>query len=162
MPPRAHALADRIEQGAAALAAFAGTLSEQQWRLKVQPDGRTVGVIVHHVASMYPIEVELAQVLAGGSPVEGVTWQAVADINASHARDHAGVDKVSTLELLKKNSSAAAAAVRTLTDEQLDRAAPISLNSNAPLTCQFFIEGHALGHSFHHLAKIKAVVEAAP
>ena len=100
MPTRAHALADRIEQGAAALAAFAGTLSEQQWRLKVQPDGRTVGVIVHHVASMYPIEVELAQVLAGGSPVEGVTWQAVADINANHARDHAGVDKASTLELL--------------------------------------------------------------
>ena len=161
MPPRAHALADRIEQGAGALAAFAGALSEQQWRMTVQPDGRTVGVIVHHVASMYPIEVELAQALAGGSPIEGVTWQAVADINASHARDHAAVDQASTLELLRRNSASAAAAVRQLTDEQLDRAAPVSLNANAPLTCQFFIEGHALGHSFHHLAKLKAAVESA-
>ena len=161
MLPRAHVLADRIEQGAAALAAYAETLSEQQWRLKVQPDGRTVGVIVHHVASVYPIEVELAQTLAGGSPIEGVTGQVLADMNAGHARDHAGVDQASTLALLKKNSAAAAAAVRNLTDDQLDRAAPVSLNGNAPLTCQFFIEDHALRHSFHHLARIKAAVEAA-
>ena len=161
MPPRAHALADRIEQGAAALAAYAATLSEQQWRLKVQPDGRTIGVIVHHVATMYPIEVQLAQTLAGGSPIEGVTWQGIADMNAGHARDHAGVDQATAVALIRKNSGEAAAAIRTLTDEQLDRAAPISLNGNAPLTCQFFIEDHALRHSFHHLAKIKAAVEAA-
>ena len=31
-------------------------------------DGRTVGVIVHHVASVYPIEIQLAQTLAQGKP----------------------------------------------------------------------------------------------
>ena len=31
------------------------------WRVTVPHDGRTVGVIVHHVANMYPIEIELAQ-----------------------------------------------------------------------------------------------------
>ena len=66
--------------------------------------------------------------------------------------------KDETVALLRQNSRAAAAAVRAFTDEQLDRAAAVSLNSDAPLTTQFFIEDHALRHSWHHLAKIKRAV----
>jgi hypothetical protein len=36
----------------------------------------------------------------------------------------------------------------------------VSLNADAPLTCQFFIEDHALRHSYHHLARIRATLEA--
>jgi hypothetical protein len=50
--------------------------------------------------------------------------------------------------------------VRTLSDAELDRAFPVSLNADAPLTCQFFIEDHALRHSYHHLARIRATLEA--
>jgi hypothetical protein len=45
-----------------------------------------------------------------------------------------------------------------LADEVLDRAAPVSLNGDAPLTAQFFIEDHALRHSWHHLAKIRGAL----
>jgi hypothetical protein len=58
----------------------------------------------------------------------------------------------------QRNSREAAAAVRTISDDALDRAAAVSLNADAPLTCQFFVEDHALRHSFHHLAKIRAAV----
>ncbi len=61
--------------------------------------------------------------------------------------------------LLLRNSHSAAEAVRAFSDEQLDRAAPVSLNEDAPLTTQFLIEDHALRHSWRHLAKIKAVLE---
>jgi len=54
----------------------------------------------------------------------------------------------------------AAAAIRALPDEQLDRAAPVSLNSDAPLTCQFFLEDHPVRHSYHHLAAIRRAVAA--
>jgi hypothetical protein len=158
MGSRAGALASRISQGAEALAAFAEGLSDAQWRIPVQPDGRTVGVLVHHVASVYPLEVELAQTLAAGKPIQGVTWDVVAKMNAQHASHHAAVTKASALALLRQNSTAAADAIRKLTDEQLDRAAPVSLNADAPLTAQFFVEDHALRHSFHHLAKIRAAV----
>jgi hypothetical protein len=30
-------------------------------------DGRSVGVIVHHVASVYPIEIDLARIIASGT-----------------------------------------------------------------------------------------------
>jgi hypothetical protein len=43
-------------------------------------------------------------------------------------------------------------------DEDLDQAAPVSLNSNAPLTCQFVLEDHAVRHSYHHLARIRAAL----
>ena len=158
MTGRASALAQRIEQGAATLAAFAERLSESEWRKVVPVDGRTVGVTIHHVASMYPIEIGLVQLLASGKPVEGVTWAVVADINAKHAREHASVTKAEALALLRTNSTAAAATVRGLSDEQLDRANMVSLNADAPLTTQFFIEDHPLRHSWHHLAKLRAAV----
>lgn len=156
---RANALAERIEKGAANLAAFAEGLNESDWRTVVPPDGRTVGVMVHHVANMYPLEIGLVQVLASGKPVEGVTWDVIAKVNAEHAQEHASVTKAEALALLRKNSAEAAAAVRAMTDEELDRAGKVSLNADAPLTAQFFIEDHPLRHSWHHLAKMRAALE---
>ena len=157
---RAESLADRIEEGAAGLAAFAEGLSEKEWRTPVSDgrDGRSVGVIVHHVASVYPIEIDLARAIASGKAVTDVTWEVVAELNAKHAHDQAGVTKAAALELLRRNSREAAAAVRAFTDEELDRAAPFSLSFGAPVTAQFVIEDHALRHSWHHLARIRTAL----
>ena len=156
---RANALAERLEQGANALAALASTLTDKQWQTAIPGDGRKIGVVVHHVASMYPIEIQLAQVLASGQPVTGVTWADVHTINAAHAKENDGVTKQAALDLLRQNSTAAAAAIRALSDAELDSAAPLSLNADAPLTCQFMLEDHAVRHSYHHLAKIRAALK---
>lgn len=158
MSRRAEALADRILDGARRLASFAESLSESDWRTPVPGDGRPIGVMVHHVASVYPLEVDLARTLAAGQPITGVTAAALAEMNRKHAHEHAQVTREETLTLLRKNSTAAAEAIRGLSDEELDRAAPVSLNADAPLTTQFFIEDHALRHSFHHLARMRAAV----
>jgi hypothetical protein len=159
MSQRSDALADRLEQGARALAKFTSALSDTEWHSRVPKDGRKVGVVVHHVATMYPLEIQLAETLAGGQPVTGVTWNAVHEINARHAREQDAVTKEATLDLLLRNSAAAAAAIRALSDEQLDRAAPVSLNGDAPLTCQFMLEDHAVRHSYHHLAILRGTVK---
>jgi hypothetical protein len=156
MNQRSEALAGHLETGAANLAAFAATLSEAEWQTRVPGDGRMVGIVVHHVASVYPIEIQLASVLATGKPISDVTWDAIRTMNHNHAHEHEAVTKKATLALLAANSAAAAAAIRAFSDEDLDRAAPVSLNSNAPLTCQFMLEDHAVRHSYHHLAKIQA------
>jgi hypothetical protein len=156
MGRRAESLADRIEEGAAGLAAFAEGLSEAEWRTPVSgSDRRSVGVIVHHVASVYPVEIDLARAIAGGKAVTDVTWEAVAKMNAKHSGDQAEVTKAAALELLRRNSRQAAAAVRGFTDDELDRAAPFSLSFGAPVTAQFVVEDHALRHSWHHLARIR-------
>lgn len=155
---RAGALAERLEQGVRALAEFARTLSDAQWQGRVPGDGRKIGVVVHHVANIMPLEMQVAQMVALGTPVTDVTWAAIHELNAAHARDHDGVTPAAAIDLLERNSAAAAAAIRALTDAELDRAVPISLYANAPLTCQFFLEDHPVRHSYHHLAKLRDAV----
>jgi len=155
---RTNALANRLEQGARALAAFASALTDAEWQTRVPKDGRKVGVIVHHVATVYPLEIQLAQAIAEGNPVS-VTWDDVHKMNAGHAKESDAVTKEATLDLLRRNSAAAAAAIRALSDEELDRAAPVSLNSDAPLTCQFMLEDHAVRHSYHHLARLREALK---
>jgi hypothetical protein len=159
---RADALADRLEQGATELATLAATLTDAEWSTRVPRDGRTVGVIVHHVATMYPLEIELAQAVADGKAIVGVTWQAVHDINAAHALEHAGTTREEAIALLRRNSELAAQAIRDMTDQELDRAAPISLYLDSPLTCQFFLEDHAVRHSWYHTARIRQALAAEP
>ena len=158
MNDRAHALADRLERGAEALAAFASSLSDAEWKTQLPNDGRTIGVVVHHVATVYPVEIGLAQALADGHAITGVTWDVIHEMNASHARENGGVTKEETLALLRETSATAAQAVRSLRDDQLDRAATVSLYADAPLTCQFMLEDHAVRHSYHHLAALQAAV----
>jgi hypothetical protein len=159
MSKRSNALADRIEQGAQAMASFAETLSAAEWHTLVPNDERTIGVLIHHVASVYPLEIDLAQGVAAGKPIAGVGWDAVAAMNADHAHQHAEIGQRETIDLLQKNSKIAADRVRKFTDEELDTAATISLNADAPLTAQFFIEDHAVHHSLHHLANIRAALK---
>ena len=159
MSQRTNALAERLEQGAQALASFASRLTEAEWHTRIPRDGRKVGVVVHHVATMYPLEIQLAQLLAAGKSVAGVTWDAVNEMNAQHAKEYDDVTKEAALDLLRLNSTAAAAAIRALSDEELDRAAPVSLNSDAALTCQFMLEDHAVRHSYHHLDRIRAALK---
>ena len=155
---RANALAERLEAGAAALAAFAETITDSDWQGRVA-DGRKVGVVVHHVANMYPLEMQLAALLAAGKPIEGVTVVEVAGVHARHAIDFDTVTKGEALAALRSNSAAAAAAIRAFSDAQLDSAAPVSYNSNAPLTLQFWLEDHPVRHSYHHLARIRAALK---
>jgi hypothetical protein len=156
---RANALADRVEQGAHALADFASGLTDTEWHTRVPRDGRKVGVLVHHVASTFAMEIKLALTLAGGEAVKGVTRESIDDMNAQHARDYDGVTQSATLDLLRRTSAAAATIIRSLSDEELARAAPVSLYFDAPLTCQFVIEDHAVRHSHHHLARIRGALK---
>ena len=156
---RANVLAARLEQGARALAVLAGGLSDEEWQTPVPRDGRTIGVIVHHVATVYPLEIHLAQTVAAGKAIMGVTMDDVAEMNARHAREHGAVTKEAALDLLRRNSAAAEEAIRALRDQELDQAATVSLYAEAVLTCQFVLEDHAVRHSLHHLARVRAALK---
>src|SRR5712691_12693026 len=102
MTTRTEQLASRLEQGANALAEFAGRLSDAQWRIPLPGDGRPVGVVVHHVASVYPIELDLARTVASGKPIVGITYEdAIKKMNAAHAAENMKTPKKDTLELLR-------------------------------------------------------------
>ncbi len=162
MSQRAQALAERVAREHRELIAFVQALPEAEWRADCPNDRRTVNVVVHHVASMLPLELDLVKVLASGQPISGVTLDAVNDINAEHARAHASCGKQETLDLLRQNSELVVNAIRGLSDVELDRAAPVSLHWGAPLTAQYFIEDHPLSHAYEHLANIRGAVRTDP
>jgi hypothetical protein len=155
---RAQALADRLIHGADALIVLASGLTEPEWQTRLPADGRKVGVVIHHVASVYPVELQLARTVAQGTSIAGLVPADIDTMNAAHAMDHDHATKAETLALLRRNSAEAAAAIAGLSDEQLDRAVTVSLYADAPLTCQFVLEDHAVRHSYHHLAGIRAAL----
>jgi hypothetical protein len=155
MTTRANVLADRIELGAESLANLVEGLSDSEWEMVIPGEERKVGVLVHHVASSYQAEIDLASQISEGKPIIGVTSEEIDGINADHARDYAQVNKQDVLKLLHENSKEASDRVRKFTDVELDQAEKVSLNADAPLTTQFFVEDHALRHSFQHLESIR-------
>lgn len=158
MSSRAKVLADRIARGAENLAAYAETLSDAQWATPITPDGRRAGIMIHHVGSVYGLEIDVARKLGAGESITGVTWADIAVMNAKHAQENAGVKQKETAELVRNNGRIAAEAIAGFTDAMLDNGGTISLYGDAPLTCQFWIEDHPLRHSWHHRAKIRAVL----
>jgi len=81
MAKRSEVLADRIAQGAEQIAALAETLTDAQWNTPVLPDGRKAGVMIHHVANMYPLEVDIARKLGAGESIfrglDGLAFEVV-------------------------------------------------------------------------------------
>jgi hypothetical protein len=59
----------------------------------------------------------------GQQILESLTWNAVHELNARHALENDAVTKEAALDLHRRNSAAAAAAIRALSDEELARAA---------------------------------------
>ena len=160
MSQRTEALAEALEAGARAVTEFVNTLTDDEWQTPLPHDGRKIGVIVHHVAIVYPLEIRFARTVAAGKP-EPIIMDDINKMNAGHAKQYDAITKGEALELLAVNSAEAAAAIRSLTDEELDGIAPVPLYGNAPLTCQFVLEDHAVRHSFHHLALIRAALRPA-
>jgi len=156
---RAEALAERLEQGARMLADFAATLTDAEWQTRLPKDGRKIRTIVHHVASQYMLEIKVALIVVAGQPVKGLTNADVDAVNAAHAKEFENATKAQALALLKQNSADVAATIRALSDEDLDRAVPVSLYEDAPLTCQMVLEDHAVRHSYHHLAIIRSALK---
>ena len=69
MSQRSDALADVSNRAPAPSPPSRAVSRDAEWHTPLPKDGRKIGVVVHHVASMYPLEIQLAQTLAGGQPV---------------------------------------------------------------------------------------------
>ena len=157
MITRSEMLAQRVEEAHKKVVDFIEGCSDELWETVVPSEGRTVGTVIHHIAAVLPAEVDLTKTIASGNSISGVTMEMVDQMNTQHAHESSAHTKEETLILLKEKSSLALAAIRAFTDEELDRAAPVSLHWDAPLTAQYFIEAHPISHPYQHLASIKEI-----
>ena len=89
MSERARTLAHQLEQANHALIATIEGLSDAQWHAKTPGDGRSVGVVAHHVATSHKTVAGLATAIAHGQPVPPITMDMIHQGNAAHAAQHA-------------------------------------------------------------------------
>jgi uncharacterized damage-inducible protein DinB len=152
MSERARSLAQNLEQANKELIATIEGLSDAQWHAKTPGDGRSVGVVAHHVASSHKTVAGLAGAIAHGQPVPTITMEMINEGNAAHASQHANCTKAETLALLRQNGAAAVATVRGFSDAELDRTVAFPMGT---LTVAQVVERVLTGHAQDHHGTIR-------
>lgn len=158
MAERAHELAERFERINDEVIAVVEGCSNEQWATIVPEEGRTVGVVCHHVGGGYRFLTQLVQALSTGEAGPPVDMEAIHAANAQHMERYASCTKDEALALLRRNGSAAKAVVEALTDEQLDREGRLVLYGDRPVTARLVIERRLIGHPWSHLQGIRDVL----
>jgi hypothetical protein len=158
MGQRSQALAEQFEQANRQMTATIERCSEAQWKARTSSETWPVGVVAHHVAQSHEGIAGLVRMIANGQPLPPMTMDMINQGNAEHAKQFANVTREETLALIKKNGAAAASAVRELSDEQLDRSAPVL--GGPPMTAQQVIERVLIGHVKEHHGSIQAILGA--
>jgi hypothetical protein len=157
MGARADALAKRFEEASKAVTDVIARVSDADWKKMTSGEKWSVGVVAHHVAMSHAGISNLVKSVASGKSVPSLTMAALDQMNAQHAKEHAGCSKSETLELHKKNAAAAAAVVRGLSDAELDRTGGI-LVGMPPMSTQQAVEQILIKHVNEHLGSIRAAV----
>src|SRR5438876_1236405 len=125
MPTRVETLAAQFEAATNEAIQEVQNCSDAKWRLATPNDGRTVGVLAHHIATGDVPIFGLVDAIANGQAMPPITPEMIDQGNALHAQQFANVTKAETVQLLKQNSSTALSALRSLSDEQLDKSGEI-------------------------------------
>jgi uncharacterized protein YndB with AHSA1/START domain len=155
---RAAALAAKFEQANADAIETVERLSEAQWQL-LTGEGWTVAATAHHAAIVHDGIAGFVREVANGTATPRTGMDAIDESNAKHAQEFAACDKSEVLETLHARGAAAAAIVRGLTDEQLDRQTD-AIPGAPPMSAAQIIEIALIGHIAEHTRSIKQAIEA--
>jgi uncharacterized damage-inducible protein DinB len=158
MSEQAQALAERFERANGALIGTLQQCSEADWRKSCQAEGWTVAATGHHVAGAHEPIAGFVQMIATGQQLPPLTMEQLHQMNAQHAQEFASCDKAETVELLRRNGTAAANVVRGLSDEQLSRSAPMPLMGGAQVSARQMIENVLIGHLQEHSGSIRSAL----
>ena len=154
MSARAETLAKQFEAKAAEMTGALEKLTDADWKKTTGGEKWTVGVAAHHVASSHEPIAGILKTVGGGKPMTPFTMDQLNEGNAKHAKEFANCTKDETLALHKKGAAAAAAAVRGLSDAELDRSATV-LTGMPAMTVQQMVEGILIHHVEDHLGSIR-------
>jgi hypothetical protein len=157
MGARAESLAKQFEAKAAEMTAVIKGLSDTDWKKTTAAEKWSVGVTAHHVAGGHEGILGIVKTLAAGQSIPNFTMDMLNEMNAKHAKEQANCTKAETLALHEKGAATAAAAVRTLSDTELDRKGTV-LTGMPPMTTQQVIESILINHIADHMGSIRKTI----
>ncbi len=157
MGAKAEALAKQFEAKAQEATAVLKKLSDADWKKTTGAEKWTVGVTAHHFAGSHEVIANILKTVAAGQAMPHFTMDMLHEMNAKHAKEHAGATKAETIALHEKGAAAAAAVVRGLSDDQLAKSATV-LAGMPPMTAEQVITGILINHVEDHLGSIRKTV----
>jgi hypothetical protein len=162
MSTRARELAAAFERANETVIAAIESCSDEQLRTSCDGEGWPVVVTAHHIALSYQPIAGLVVSIANNQPLPPLTPEMLDEMNAKHAQECANVSREETVALLRREASAAIAAVRDLTDEQLRQTAVVVLAGGQTLSAEQVLELALVGHPTDHGQSIQTALRGAP
>jgi hypothetical protein len=153
---RAQALAEQFEQVNAAAIAAVEAADDATWRRTCRDEDWPVGFAAWHIGDGHATIMGLVGAVASSQPLPPVTAAMLDARNAENLARHGGCSRQEALRMLRQHGTAAADAIRRLSDEQLERTATLDLFGGATMSVQQLIEQVVIGHAQHHLASMRA------
>jgi DinB superfamily len=160
MDGRAQQLAARFEEANRDVIAAIEGVSETHLGTFCPGEQCTVAALGCHVADVHRVISEWMRGMLASEAWPPVTMDEIDRANAEAARRNAACGKEDVLDRLRAHGAEAAALVRSLRDEDLDRSAPFPLFGGGPVTVQTVIENVLIGDPVGHLRSIQAAVTA--
>jgi len=159
MGAKAEALAKQFEAKVQEATTLIEKLTDAEWTTITAAEKWSVGVVAHHVATAHEGISRIVKTVASGQPMPHFTLDMLNQMNAQHAKEHAGCTKSETLALHKKNAGAAAALVRGLSDGELQKAGKV-LADAPPINVESIVTGILIHHIDEHVGSIRNTVQA--
>jgi hypothetical protein len=156
MAGRSEALAKKFEAKADEATTVFEKLNDADWKKVTTSEKWPVGVTAHHIASSHAGLSGVVKMLGDGNG-PAINMDMIHAGNAKHAQEFANCSKAETIALHKKNSAAAAAIVRGLSDAQLDNKGVV-LQGMPPMSAGDLAGSLLVSHIDEHLNSIRATV----
>lgn len=159
MSQRTKELVERFTAFNNELIAFVDNCSDEDWRQVCSGEEWTVGVVAHHVAAGHFGALDFVRMIVAGEAMPEITMEAIDQMNAQHAKEHANCTREEVLGLLRENGSAFAGYLAGLSDADLERTGHLAA-IGGDVSAQQFVEMVILQSSSEHLTSMKAAITA--
>ncbi len=159
MSQRATELAERFASFNSEVIAFVENCSDADWRKVCSDEQWTVGVAARHIAAGHYSALDFVKMIVAGETLPNLSMDAMDQMNAQHAEEHAHCTKTEVLDLLHENGSAFASYVAGLSDVDLDRTGHLSV-IGGDISTQKFIEMVIFASAGEHLASMRSITGA--
>src|SRR5262249_27454 len=157
MGAKAEALAKQFEAKAQEATAVLKKLSDADWKKTTGAEKWTVGVTAHHLAGAHEGITNIIKTVAAGQSIPNFTLDKLHEMNAKHAKEHAGATKAETIALHEKNAPAAAGGVRGLSDDQLAKSGTV-LTGMPAMSVEQVVTRILINHVDEHLGSIRKTI----
>jgi hypothetical protein len=107
--------------------------------------------------SSYESATHIVKAITAGLALPHFNREMLDEMNAQHAEEFAGCTKAETIALHKKTGAAAAAAVRSLSDEELAKTDTVFAGM-PPVSAEELVKHILLGHIDAHFGSIRATI----